>query len=70
MSAPHPNLSDAGDGKSVRLLLTSRQTAEALSISERTLWGLTDLPRVRIGRSVRYDVEDIRAWIASRKHAG
>lgn len=70
MNTAHPNLSDPGDGQSLRLLLTSREAATALSISERTLWGLQDLPRVRIGRSVRYDLEDIRAWIASRKQAG
>ena len=54
------------------LLWNSREAAKALSISERTLWGLTqsgEIPCVRIGRSVRYDPADLRAWIESRKEA-
>jgi excisionase family DNA binding protein len=52
------------------LLLTAPQAAKALAISPRTLWSLTDtgeIPCVRIGRAVRYDPEDLRAWIARRK---
>lgn len=52
------------------MLLTARQTAKMLAISERSLYSLTksgDLPAVRIGRSVRYDPADIRAWIKSAK---
>lgn len=51
-------------------LLTARQAAAALSISERTLWGLThrgDIPCVRIGRSVRYDPDDLKAWVDQQK---
>jgi excisionase family DNA binding protein len=53
-----------------RLLLTPRQAAAALSISERTLWQLTRdraLPCVRIGRSVRYARNDLLAFIEGRK---
>jgi excisionase family DNA binding protein len=59
-------------GNSQALLLTAPEAAKALAISPRTLWSLTqrgDIPCVRIGRSVRYDLEDLRAWIASRKEA-
>jgi len=52
------------------LLLTARQTARMLAISERSLYSLTkagNLPAVRIGRSVRYDPDDIRAWIDAAK---
>jgi excisionase family DNA binding protein len=52
--------------------MTSRETAQALCIGERTLWSLTHdgkIPCVRIGRSVRYDPADIRAWIESQKTA-
>ncbi len=52
------------------MLLSPRQAAKALSVCERTLYGLTksrELPVVRIGRSVRYSVEDIRAFIERRK---
>ncbi len=53
-----------------RLLLTPREAAEALRISERKLWGLTasgQIPSLRIGRSVRYDINDLRDWIDERK---
>jgi excisionase family DNA binding protein len=56
----------------VKLLWTSREAAAALNISERTLWKLTNeakMPCVRIGRAVRYDPEDIRAWIERTKTA-
>jgi excisionase family DNA binding protein len=56
-----------------RLLWTSREAAQALTISERKLWSLTNegsIPCVRIGRAVRYDPADIRAWIESQKSAG
>ena len=52
------------------LLLTPRQAAKTLSICERTLYGLTksgQLPALKIGRSVRYAVEDLRAWIQRSK---
>lgn len=46
------------------------QAAKVLSISERTLWGLTkagDIPAVRFGgRNVRYSPDDLRAWIQKR----
>jgi excisionase family DNA binding protein len=49
------------------LLLTPREAATALAISERTLWTLTKsgaLPAVRLGRSVRYSVDALREHIA------
>ena len=52
-----------------KLLLTAREAAIALSISERSLWGLTNqgiLRCKRIGRSVRYAVDDLREFIASQ----
>lgn len=51
-------------------LLTVREAADVLRVSERTLWTLThsgELPSVRVGRSVRYDANDLAAWIESRK---
>ena len=54
-----------------RLLLTVRDAAKMLSVSERTLQSLTQphgsIPAVRIGRSVRYSPDDLRAWIALQK---
>jgi predicted DNA-binding transcriptional regulator AlpA len=49
------------------LLLTPRQTARALGISERTLATRTKegvFPIVKIGRCTRYDAEFLRRWIA------
>jgi excisionase family DNA binding protein len=54
------------------LLLTARQAAAALTVSERTLWALTKcgaISCIRIGRAVRYDPADLQAFIASRKSA-
>ena len=54
------------------LLLTVRQAAKVLSISERTLWSLTasgEIPAVRFGRSVRYDRIDLRRWIERAKNS-
>jgi predicted DNA-binding transcriptional regulator AlpA len=51
-------------------LLTQRQCAEALVLSERTLerFRVSGLgPKfVRVGKSVRYRLSDVEAWIASR----
>jgi excisionase family DNA binding protein len=61
-----PELSDVVG----RLLWTSREAAQALRISERKLWGLTasgEIPFVRIGRSIRYDLKDLIRWIDERK---
>ena len=47
-----------------------REAAEWLKISERSLWSLTqrgELAAVRIGRSVRYDLADLIAFVEARK---
>jgi excisionase family DNA binding protein len=51
-------------------LLTYRQAAEVLGVSERSIWTLVDqgtLPAVRFGRSVRIDPADLRAFIDRAK---
>tara|TARA_B100000676_G_C17657747_1_gene619854 strand:- start:304 stop:507 length:204 start_codon:yes stop_codon:yes gene_type:complete len=56
-----------------RLLLTPRQAAEALQISERKLWGMKaagEIPHVLLGRSVRYDPQDLQRCIDERKKGG
>jgi excisionase family DNA binding protein len=53
-----------------KLLVSSEQAAQMLSISERTLWTLTDtsqIPVVRIGRAKRYAIKDLEAWIEQQK---
>jgi excisionase family DNA binding protein len=50
-------------------LLSPRETAKLLGISEKTLFTYTqrgDIPVMRIGRSVRYSLDHLRAWIDSR----
>ena len=52
------------------LLLTPRQAAEALAISQRKLWSMTaggEIPAIRIGRSVRYSVDGLRSWIDDQR---
>jgi len=54
------------------MLLTVKEAAKSLAISERTLWSLTasgGIPAVRFGRSVRYDPADLRRWIESAKNS-
>jgi excisionase family DNA binding protein len=52
-----------------KLLLTLPEAAEALAMSKRTLWGLTargEIVCVRIGRLVRYRLEDLNAFVATK----
>lgn len=48
------------------MLLTPRQAARALNISERTLWQRTKdgvIPAIKLGHLVRYSPDDLRDWI-------
>ena len=48
------------------LLIDTHEACELLSISARTLWQLTKdgvIPCRRLGRSVRYSIRDLEAWI-------
>lgn len=49
------------------------EAARALAISERKLDELVKnnaIPVVRIGRSVRFDPQDVRGWIEAQKKSG
>lgn len=52
-------------------LLTSEKASEYLAISERKLWGLTaprgPLPCVKLGRSIRYKLKDLDAYINAQR---
>lgn len=53
-------------------LLTRRQVAERLGVKPNTLavWAcrkMFNLPYVKVGRSVRYHIEDLEKWLAERK---
>lgn len=51
-------------------LISAKKAAIFLGISERLLWQLSNakqIERVRIGRAVRYDIADLRAFIERMK---
>lgn len=55
-----------------RLLVTAREAAQLLGVSERHLFNLTkrgEIACVRLGRSVRYYLQTLLDWI-KRKEAG
>jgi len=57
----------AEDAPFEKLLVSAREAASLLRVSDRTLWTLT-APRglilsVRLGRSVRYSVDSLRSWV-------
>ena len=54
-------------------LLTTEQAAQILGIKPRTLviWrheGRSELPFIRLGRAVRYRLEDIQSYIERKTH--
>jgi site-specific DNA-cytosine methylase len=50
-------------------LLTGETLQEALGVSRTTLWRLRQqgMPTRRIGRGIRYPLEDVRAWLAAQR---
>ena len=51
------------------LALRPREAAQALGISPRFLWTLTnqgDVPHLRLGRTVVYPVDALRKWLDQR----
>jgi len=70
MPAESLMLPDIAQARPAPILLTARDAARALAVCERTLWGLTqrgEIPRVLIGRAVRYRYADLLDWAA--RHA-
>ncbi len=52
-----------------QLLLTPRQAAQALQVSERKLWSMKasgEIPYLILGRSVRYPAANLQQWIEER----
>ena len=71
-SPPLDDQADA-DAEALEPLLTYAGAAKVLGVTDRTVWGLVnsrELPAVRIGRSVRIDPADLRAFIERQKHVG
>ena len=65
--------SSAKQPKQRPLLIDRREAARLLGISPRKLWDLSnigELPVMRIGNALRYDPNDLRAWIAANKEHG
>ena len=61
---------NVGQPAVTRRLLTDRQAAEYLGICSRSVYNLVarkQLPTLKVGRARRFDVEDLNAFIASRK---
>ena len=55
------------------LLVSAKQAAKLLSISERMLWQRTaefEIPCVRIGRRNLYSIDALKQWIASKAEGG
>jgi len=66
-SAPAPKERPAPD---MRLVVSSREAAKMLDVSERHLHMLStkgELPRVKIGARVCYRPETLRAWLAAHE---
>lgn len=55
-------------------LLNTKETAEVLTISPRKLYELTrdkEIPHLRMGsRCVRYEMDSLKKWIASKVQGG
>jgi len=76
MTAYNDNLASRHlDGKQNEMkpiLLRTKEAAELLAISPRKLWELTDcgeIPCLRIGRAVRYAVEDLQQWVRTQTNS-
>ena len=55
------------------LLLTPVQAAKALASSPRKLWGMKDsgeIPHIRIGKCVRYSIDELEQWIDQKQDGG
>jgi excisionase family DNA binding protein len=67
------SVTDGVSGDPVAPLLTYKQAARVLGVTERTVWTLVHrgaLQAVRFGRSVRIDPADLRAFIERSKQGG
>ena len=73
-SEPIPRERTAGnDSRTVEQLLTLREVAALLQLSDKTLRRLVAarrLPCVRLGRQLRFAQSDIVRWVSARKCGG
>lgn len=57
------------------LLISPREAAKLLSVSQRKLWAMTfedepALPHLKMGRLVRYSVTELQRWIEAQQQQG
>lgn len=50
-------------------LLTSAELAERLKVNERTVYRLRGLPRIRVGRQVRFRASDVEEWLRANEES-
>ena len=58
------------DAKISKRLLTAAEAAEYLGMAEWTLrqWAsMRKIPKVKLGKALRFDVDDLDKWIAEKK---
>lgn len=58
-----------------KVLLRPKEAAQVLAVSERKLWAMTfeeglGVPHVKLGRSLRYPLPDLLAWIKTKQMGG
>ena len=58
--------------QNVESLWTAKQAAEFLGLAEKSLandrtTGRLQLPYLKIGRAIRYDPAELRAWVTARR---
>jgi excisionase family DNA binding protein len=67
------NNQDLGREPQTPLLLSIKQAAQALSLSERTVWTLVqtrELPHVRVGRRLLFSRMALESWIDRQQSGG
>jgi hypothetical protein len=64
---PPPALRPAPDPVVPRLALRAAEAALALSISERFLREIPDLPRVRVGNAVLFRTSGLEEWLRANE---
>jgi len=53
------------------ILLSLKDAARALAVSDRSLWEWTKagkVPHIRLGRRVLYSPDDLRRWVEGQRH--
>ena len=51
-------------------ILTIAEAAVFLRLSRRTMYTLKDIPRIRYAGKLVYVLEDLEAWVSSRRESG